>query len=318
MARYEWIDEQGRPNGGGVYYAVTCNQLRQSWKNEPPPKRITACEETLADGVKEEAKQRRLKKTREKIARGPMFTTAPARPRQSKPIRRAHENRTLGQRDAAEISDEGVDMFFPMEDGPGMESFVHRRLFGGLKGLATGGITGGIGGFLAGGGGGGKGPQLHAQLQGGRDNPFLNRPLAQSGCKPPFKTDPRTGQCFLFGDRPGLDFLSSDDGAARAGGGAGGRPRTNPLGSMNVSRLVCPKGYVLDVDDLCSWNLPRNSKMRKWKPGRKPMFTGGDLNAIARSGRLGDAAEEIFKKTNPAKKAVARSYRANWRKPLKK
>ncbi|MEE8538012.1 MAG: hypothetical protein V3S71_08380 [Acidobacteriota bacterium] len=87
---------------------------------------------------------------------------------------------------------------------------------------------------------------------------------------------------------------------------------------MGVTRLVCDRGYVLGTDNLCYWNLPRNSKLRKWRPGRRPMFTGGDLNAIARAGRLSDKAEEIFKTTNPAKKAVARSYRANWRKPLKK
>jgi len=88
--------------------------------------------------------------------------------------------------------------------------------------------------------------------------------------------------------------------------------------AMSGLRLRCPRRYVLGIDDLCYFNLPRNSKWRKWRPGRKPKFTGGDLNAIARTAKLADLAEDLFRDTNPAKKSVARSYRANWRKPLKK
>jgi len=87
---------------------------------------------------------------------------------------------------------------------------------------------------------------------------------------------------------------------------------------MPGTRLRCPKRYVLGIDDKCYFGLPRNSKFRKWRPGRKAKFTGGDLNAIARAGKLSELAEDLFKDTNPAKKAVARNYRANWRKPLKK
>jgi hypothetical protein len=48
------------------------------------------------------------------------------------------------------------------------------------------------------------------------------------------------------------------------------------------------------------------------------MFTGGQLNAIKTAGDLAEKAEDIFRDTNPAKKSVAKNYRANWRKPLKK
>jgi len=87
---------------------------------------------------------------------------------------------------------------------------------------------------------------------------------------------------------------------------------------QSASRMRCPKRYVLGIDNLCYFNLPRNSKWRKWRPGRKPMFTAGDLNAIKRVDKLRERSEEIFEQTNPAKKAVARGYRSNWRKPLKK
>jgi len=110
-----------------------------------------------------------------------------------------------------------------------------------------------------------------------------------------------------------------------------GSPGGPPAGSKVVSpevftdsstrsgvRMRCPARYKLGIDNMCYFNLPRNSKWRKWRPGRRPLFTGGDLNAIARTEKLSDSAEEIFKATNPSKKAVARNYRANWRKPLKK
>lgn len=77
---------------------------------------------------------------------------------------------------------------------------------------------------------------------------------------------------------------------------------------MSTQRLVCPRGFVLGIDDLCysRRDLPRNSSFRKWKPGRRPKFTGGDLNAIARAKSLAGKAEEIFLDTNPRKKAVNR------------
>jgi len=125
-------------------------------------------------------------------------------------------------------------------------------------------------------------------------------------CVPPF-----------LGDRPGPN--GKDTGAPP--GSPGGPPSRHTVltpALVSGSRLRCLAGYVLGRDNLCYFGLPRNSKWRKWRPGRKPKFTGGDLNAIATAASLADEAEEIFKKTNPAKKAVARNYRANWRKPLKK
>jgi len=54
---------------------------------------------------------------------------------------------------------------------------------------------------------------------------------------------------------------------------------------INSVRLMCPRGSVLGSDNLCynRGNLAR--KDRKWIPGRKPLLTGGDLNAISRAAR---------------------------------
>lgn len=155
-------------------------------------------------------------------------------------------------------------------------------------------------------------------------------------CTFPWRWDTRTCRCRLFagevsgpdpGPRPrpngvtGHPTMVPANGAGPAGGAP--VPPVEPFTFKDEStrdgvRRRCPRRFKLGIDNLCYFNLPRNSKFRKWRPGRKPMFTGGDLNAIKTAAGLRESAEEIFEDTNPAKKAVARNYRANWRKPLKK
>jgi len=53
--------------------------------------------------------------------------------------------------------------------------------------------------------------------------------------------------------------------------------------SITVSR--CPRGAVLGNDGLCYNSRDLRKSDRKWVPGRKPLLTGGDLNAIARASR---------------------------------
>jgi len=47
----------------------------------------------------------------------------------------------------------------------------------------------------------------------------------------------------------------------------------------------CPRGAVLGNDGLCYNARDLRKSDRKWVPGRKPLLTGGDLNAIARASR---------------------------------
>jgi hypothetical protein len=42
---------------------------------------------------------------------------------------------------------------------------------------------------------------------------------------------------------------------------------------------------VLGADDLCYNRRDLRKDERKWIPGRKPLLTGGDLNAISRAAR---------------------------------
>jgi hypothetical protein len=55
--------------------------------------------------------------------------------------------------------------------------------------------------------------------------------------------------------------------------------------AMTQTRLRCPRGMVLGADDLCYNRRDLRKDERKWIPGRKPLLTGGDLNAISRAAR---------------------------------
>ena len=146
-------------------------------------------------------------------------------------------------------------------------------------------------------------------------------------CIPPFRLDPITGKCKLFvGKVPGPDPTPQPNGVM-----TGEHPFHHPPGhhhpvvpevftdgsTRDGVRRRCPRKYVLGEDNMCYFGLARNSKWRKWSPGRRPLFTGGQLNAIKITSGLREKAETIFKDTNPELKAVSRSYRSNWRKPLK-
>lgn len=55
--------------------------------------------------------------------------------------------------------------------------------------------------------------------------------------------------------------------------------------------LRCPRGMVLGKDNLCYDSLTKTQ--RKWPKPRKPLFTGGDLNALTRANKLKEKAKEI-------------------------
>lgn len=304
MARYDWIDDKG----AWIPDATTdadCKSLRASWANEALPKRIARCFETPRESP----------------------VSRPAKPVESEVLvlnpkkafafaRYAPRSRTLGPREEANIyADEmepnGEAMRYSRDAMPATESFFHKRLISAATGFLGGGPVGAITGLIS--GGGGNGPRKHRELREARATMPSNLTVPSGmPCVWPARIDPVTGLCKIFaGEIPGPDVGGVPSVAN------GGRPVVGP-GARSITRLTCPKGYILNIQNMCEWGLARNAKARKWRPGRKPLFTGGDLNAISKAASLGSAAEEIFKKTNPAKKAVSRSYRSGWRKPLKK
>lgn len=99
-------------------------------------------------------------------------------------------------------------------------------------------------------------------------------------CIFPAKIDPVTNTCKIFvgsGSGPEGRF-----GAAVAG--AFGIPAMQPAVTSPVRRR-CPPSMVLGRDNLCypSAVLRRSSRFRKWRPGMRPLMTGGDRRAITKA-----------------------------------
>jgi len=101
--------------------------------------------------------------------------------------------------------------------------------------------------------------------------------LASSG---PCGNPPRPG-CVPV-DLPSTPTITTPaEGDFQAVQGAFGMPAIAPKSAMR-QRFVCPPGMVLGDDNLCYPKavLRRSSRFRKWRPGRKAVLTGGDLNKI--------------------------------------
>ena len=58
-------------------------------------------------------------------------------------------------------------------------------------------------------------------------------------------------------------------------------------GSQIVDRATCPRGTHLGNDGLCYNKSQISNKQRMWPAGRKPLLTGGDMNAIRIAARAG-------------------------------
>lgn len=114
---------------------------------------------------------------------------------------------------------------------------------------------------------------------------FLAPPPTSTGSNgcivPGMKRDPISGDCrFFVGDQAG------PDGGGQAVAGAFGMPAIVP-DAESVTRLSCPAGMVLGRDNLCYPKavLRRDSKFRKWRPGMRPILTGGERHGIAKAKR---------------------------------
>jgi len=152
------------------------------------------------------------------------------------------------------------------------ESIIHRRAFGALKGFLTGGFTGAVGGFLGGGGASSAVPQRTSGPPGiFNDN---GGPCSRLG----FIRDPISGVCV---DPLGPAGLSTGAGGAAAAVARPGGVDGQLPSARSTRTLICPPGMVLSKDDRCFHSLSR--KERKWDPGRRPLLTGGERNAITKA-----------------------------------
>jgi len=121
---------------------------------------------------------------------------------------------------------------------------------------------------------------------GRRDAPPDRRfPISLAGgCPDGFRDDPVRG-CVKITDKVAAFLPGGSRGlGGEAVEGAFGMPAIEPVIVLREHR-ECPKAMVLGEDDLCYPRavLRRDSRFRKWKPGARPILTGGQRRAISKA-----------------------------------
>ena len=168
---------------------------------------------------------------------------------------------------------------------------------GGFFSAVGGALKGAVGGFIGSGGnplaaiGGGISGAIGGDEY---DEPAVQTTMPAFGPSSPCNSP-------MVRDQNGLCVFPSSPGDISVGGVVGGGGQLvhgrygiamAPQAIPNVRRR-CPDGMVLGKDSLCYNKRDLRKSERKWNPGRKPLFTGGDLNAISRASKLEDRAKKI-------------------------
>ncbi len=193
----------------------------------------------------------------------------------------------------------------PVSEGVGAalgdeRRFVHKRIFGGIKG-ALGGILGGPGGILGGaiGGfaGGGRVPAsagavggfagaVRGAVPGRCPDGFIRvgsfcvqSPIV--GARPPVipgrPVSAVPGAPLGFVDGAAAGAVDAGAGEAVMGRfGAGFEPEV-----LSTLTRRCGRGAVLGVDGICYNRRDLRNSERFWPRGRRPLLTGGDMRCIS-------------------------------------
>lgn len=69
-----------------------------------------------------------------------------------------------------------------------------------------------------------------------------------------------------------------------------------------VQRSVCPEGYHVGKDGLCYDCLPKSK--RKWNPGKRPLLTSGEMNAISKAASAAKRLERTQKRLKGVSKVL--------------
>jgi hypothetical protein len=165
---------------------------------------------------------------------------------------------------------------------------------GGVQGIQTR-----VAGIVGGSGGGSEPPQGSPTVPGG----FV---AESSPCPSGTFRNPIGGRC-----------IKIDPGAILPGGApfisttqAQGQPVLGHYGvAMTPSavervKLRCPRGMVLGLDNMCYNKRNLRADERKWRPGRRPLLTGGEMNAITVAARAAGKLERSKKRI----RKVARTF----------
>lgn len=178
-------------------------------------------------------------------------------------------------------------------------NFVHKRIIGGVGAFVSSGFspTAALVGFARGGGGGGGGSRLstadvhtaHGHIKdprtgmrsghGGGISRALVGTTPSDPCGFGMVFDPVTRKCvFGLGSQPGRDVAADEAVMGRYGAGL------TPDREVRQT-LTCLPGMVLGDDNICYNRGQVPNKRRKWPKGRKPLLTGGEMNAITTAAR---------------------------------
>lgn len=180
--------------------------------------------------------------------------------------------------------------------------FIHKKIFGGIKGAVggflgggpLGAVKGGISGFGSGGrqapilvGGRGGAPPFPGALTLEQMRDFQAKGACETGynvdykgncVKAPVAGGPQEGYLPLlqrivpFGETGRYEFGEATMGRYGAG--------LVPAVRSSQTR-ICPRGAVLGNDGICYNRRDIRNKERQWPRGRRPLLTGGEMRAIS-------------------------------------
>jgi len=210
-------------------------------------------------------------------------------------------------------------MYGPPND---QRNFVHKRIGAGITGFISSGFNplGAAAGFIAGGGGGAQQRPPVLAVGGTAGTRFagtglgdLGRLIAQGDVAAIAELAKRRGQGIVAGRDPDpCGFLQVfDPSLGRCVAGLGSQPgRDRPMGEAVMGRYGagltpdlevrqmsrCLPGMVLGNDGICynRGQVPNRSRM--WPKGRRPLLTGGDMNAITKAARAARRVKATTKK----------------------
>lgn len=178
---------------------------------------------------------------------------------------------------------------FPTTVVPGSErAFVHKRIFGAAKGFLSGGVVGAASGFATGGSSGSSVP-TRSTVPGGPSRDFTDLTGGAGPCRTGLIRN-QSGRCVA--PSGGLGGIIR----RAVPGGSEGLEMSGVPGTRTIVRRVCPRGSVLGIDGNCHNKRAIRNADRWWPAPRKPLMTGGDLNAIATAARAARRLETAKKR----------------------
>ena len=120
-------------------------------------------------------------------------------------------------------------------------------------------------------------------------HPRNGRPRGSEFCQPGFVWNAELGTCVAVGSPVAARFAGGQPVLGQHGAGM-------VAGSRIVDVATCNKGMVLGDDGVCYNKRQISNKERMWPAGRKPLLTGGQMNAISIAARAGGRLELATKR----------------------